>query len=342
MYQKTGLTVLLIITAFAAKAQEVTGLWQGTLYNDSTQQHYRYEVAISDEKGKLSGFSHTWFILDKQQFYGVKKVKVRRMKGKIVVEDDGLIANNYPVPPAKHIRQLNILTYTQTDTSETLSGPFTTNRTRGYAPLTGSISLSRKRNYRQSSLVPHLEELDLDNQLSFIHQDKMKEEGASQSETASLTPKRDEGRRTVVASVRSENKIKPPATDKIISTLPAANDVSSREEVLQQSVHISGDSLLISLFDNGEVDGDTVSVLMNGSLIIPRAGLTTKATQYTINVSGLDSVKFVLYAENLGSIAPNTGLMVVRDGKELHEIRFSGNLNQNAAIIFRRKKSNTL
>ena len=36
---------------------DITGLWKGTLYNDSAQKYYRYEIGISEEKGKLSGFS---------------------------------------------------------------------------------------------------------------------------------------------------------------------------------------------------------------------------------------------------------------------------------------------
>jgi hypothetical protein len=45
-----------------------------------------------------------------------------------------------------------------------------------------------------------------------------------------------------------------------------------------------------------------------------------------------------MYAENLGSIAPNTGLLVVKDGSNQYEVRFSGDLQKNAAIIFKRRK----
>ncbi|MGF2413460.1 MAG: hypothetical protein ACQUYJ_14105, partial [Ferruginibacter sp.] len=58
--------------------QDVTGLWKGFMYNDTTQQNYRYEIAISEEKGKLVGYSHTYFILDDKEYHGVKKLKIRR------------------------------------------------------------------------------------------------------------------------------------------------------------------------------------------------------------------------------------------------------------------------
>ncbi|MEO7044452.1 MAG: hypothetical protein ABI091_04045, partial [Ferruginibacter sp.] len=168
---------LLPIKLFAQQATlentDITGLWKGTLYNDTTQQYYQYEVGISKEKGKLTGFSHTWFILDDKQYYGVKKVKIKEADGKIIIEDDGLIANNYPVAPAKGVKQLNILELNAADSIMTLTGPFTTNSTKTYRPLTGTINLQRKNDYWQSALVPHLEELGLAKELSFVKDDKV-------------------------------------------------------------------------------------------------------------------------------------------------------------------------
>ena len=147
---------------------DITGLWKGTLYNDTTKKYYRYEIGISEEKGKLSGFSHTFFLADDKEYFGVKKVKIKRADGKIIIEDAGLIADNYPVDPAKGVRQLNILTLEIKDSVMTLSGPFSTNRTREYSSLTGTISLQRKNDFWQSALVPHLQELGLSNNLSFV------------------------------------------------------------------------------------------------------------------------------------------------------------------------------
>ena len=38
-------------------AQDITGVWTGTLYNDTTKQYLKYELAISEYDGKLSGYS---------------------------------------------------------------------------------------------------------------------------------------------------------------------------------------------------------------------------------------------------------------------------------------------
>lgn len=408
MHRRYLILILLFATTkiFAQQTEtDITGLWKGTLYNDTTQQFYKYEIGISQEKGKLSGFSHTWFMLEEKQYFGIKKLKIKQQDGKIIIEDDGLIANNYPVAPAKGVRQLNILTLNISDSITTLSGSFTTNATKTFRPLTGTINLERKSDYRQSALVPHLQELNLANKLSFVKEEvllakndliidakqnatkafvelkttpstkkiRIKDIDSSpikNSETATakvyeaikantikepkdLTVNKSDTVYSIAVSVKKVDKATQSFTPitkvaevtttiiqpiKIERTAPAF-DVQNRTTLLQQTVTFKSDSLQISLYDNGEVDGDTVSVLMNGNIIMAKERLSTNAVRRTIYIpQNTDTVQLVMYAENLGTIPPNTGLLVVKDGKDLYEIRFSGDLQKNAAIIFKRKK----
>ncbi|MEO6584446.1 MAG: hypothetical protein ABIO05_08985 [Ferruginibacter sp.] len=414
----------LLISA-SAHAQDITGLWKGTLYNDTTQQYLRYELAISEEKGKLSGFSHTWFLVDDKQYYGIKKVKVKKLDGKIIVEDDGYITNNFPITPGKNVRQLNVLSLAQQDTLQVLTGPFSTNRTKEFASATGAIAIKHTTDYWQSSLIPYLQETGFAKQLSFVtdqqpvakntiaiqtQDDELlaremeriaREKEAAELanvvvnkrsvETQKINSKKQKGDEKVAVAVnkkiitpvevvkqpdpgivkanptRKKEKIEPvkkeTAVAKVekplpvpIQTLPpsvvakpvvtvpivainAAINVTKRNTELQQTVYFKSDSLQLSLFDNGEVDGDTVSVLMNGVLIFAKERLSTNAVRKMVAIDpSVDSVLLVMYAENLGSIPPNTGLLVVKDGRDIYEIRFNGDLNRNAAIVFRRRK----
>lgn len=121
--------------------------------------------------------------------------------------------------------------------------------------------------------------------------------------------------------------------------LHGASFARERKLTSSQTVWFTSDSLQLALYDNGEVDGDTVSVLINGELVMARQGLKTTAIRKTIYTSAhADSITMVLYAENLGKYPPNTGLLVVRDGDQVYQVRFSADLQQNAAVIFRRKK----
>ena len=51
-----------------------------------------------------------------------------------------------------------------------------------------------------------------------------------------------------------------------------------------------------------------------------------------------ERIQIIMYAENLGSLPPNTGLLIVNDGTDRYEIRFSGDMQKSSAIMFIRKK----
>ena len=359
---------------------DLTGLWKGTLYNDSTQQNYAYEIGISEEKGKLVGFSHTWYN-DSAKYFVLKKVKIKKADGKVIIEDVDIISYNYPEAPPKGVRRLHVLNLEVKDSIIVLSGVFSTNRTKQYSPATGTVRLQRKNDYMNSTLVPLLKETGKEDQLSFVVRDKefakkslavntqapvvekveitkvdnkeiarleKEKKAAEVKEEKQNTANRkikEEKEATVLKAkgAVAEEKAKVAAAKKLPPPIPQilvpAADVMSRENILQETMYFKTDSLELALYDNGEVDGDTVSVLMNGVIIMAKQGLSTNAIRKTINIPATaDSIELIMYAENLGAIAPNTGLLVVKDGKDIYEIRFSGDLQKNAAIILKRRK----
>ncbi len=124
-----------------------------------------------------------------------------------------------------------------------------------------------------------------------------------------------------------------------IAVAPAIDLKNRKIEIIDQLTIVS-DSLQFTLYDNGEVDGDTVSIILNGKTIVSRQGLSTIPFTKTIYLTPDlgDSVQLIMYAENLGTIAPNTGLMILNFDKKRREVRFSGDLSKNAAITLRRKE----
>lgn len=113
----------------------------------------------------------------------------------------------------------------------------------------------------------------------------------------------------------------------------------ARKNIYQQDIVVSSDSIRISFYDNGDIDGDSISVFMNGEPILAKRELDVKGLNLYIK---LDSTKVVneitMFAENLGRLPPNTALMVVYDGENRSEIYLSSSLTQNAAVRIRRKK----
>lgn len=120
------------------------------------------------------------------------------------------------------------------------------------------------------------------------------------------------------------------------SNQTAANkELTSRTSVLLNTYHISSPDILIELFDNGEIDGDRVSVYHNNAIVVSNQVLGTKPI--TLNVHADTSNReheFVLVAENLGSIPPNSALMRVTAGKQTYKLSVNTDMKTNARIVF--------
>jgi len=159
-----------ICSPMLAISQDITGLWQGTMHSDSTNQTLAYEVVITKSNGKYSGYSHTWFVINDKKYYGVKKLKVRVAKdGKLVLQDAELVANDYPIAPLKNVFQLNVLDISSKDGDISLSGIFVTNRTREYSQLTGSIDIKKVNPADgHSELVRFFQKTGVSNELTVV------------------------------------------------------------------------------------------------------------------------------------------------------------------------------
>src|SRR5215204_3184170 len=142
-------------------AQVVSGLYAGTLVNDSTKKEQRYELALSEYRGKITGYSYTTFVRNDSLFYSVKRVKATRKGGQLVVEDDKMIANNFPESPAKGVHQTNYIQLGNEDTLRSANGTWQTNRTKVYYVLTGGVAMQLDNDSTHSSLIGHLKELNI-------------------------------------------------------------------------------------------------------------------------------------------------------------------------------------
>jgi hypothetical protein len=120
----------------------------------------------------------------------------------------------------------------------------------------------------------------------------------------------------------------------------AALAIDKRKSEVSQIVYYRADSLELVLYDNGEIDGDTVSVLMNNEFIFTKQGLKASAAKKMIYLPAGSNEDFTitLYAENLGKYPPNTGLLVIHDGEDTYNLRFSADYDKNARILFKRKR----
>ena len=111
-----------------------------------------------------------------------------------------------------------------------------------------------------------------------------------------------------------------------------------RKSQIVNSIVTDADSLRLLLHDNGEIDNDTVTVFLNGKIIIDRLGLKVTPYETRIAINTKDSVQSIeLMANNLGSIPPNTAYLTIWAGKEKYELRVSSDYTVNARIDIRYK-----
>jgi hypothetical protein len=127
-----------------------------------------------------------------------------------------------------------------------------------------------------------------------------------------------------------------PQVDKNLTkkTIPIPDVIKERENPLIKTIVTSSPDILIQLYDNGEIDGDTITVYDNNQVIANRQGLTGKPI--TLHVQADDNNphhEFVMVANNLGSIPPNTALMVITTGGKRYELFISSDEKKNAKVV---------
>jgi hypothetical protein len=347
------LAVILFICFSSFAQKKVGGFYKGTLFNDSTKKVQQYELALAEYRGKIMGYSYVTFVVNDTFYYGIRKIKAKVEGDSLIVEDDKMLANNFPESPAKHVNRTVTIPFNGQDSLVSINGRWTTNKTKIYYPVPGSVEATKSTDSSGSALFAHLKELGLmpnENNYVTTANDKQEknqtEEKPSVAETKSKTKEEKkktkiEEKQDVVKTKVNEEKStvktekEKPVTQKTetLSNLP----YNQRKEHVQQTVNIASDSLMLSFYDNGVVDGDSISVYLNNQPVVTNVLLKSVATKKTIYVGGMSEVKLLLVAENLGSIPPNTGLLIIHDGDKSYNVNFTADMQTNASIILKRK-----
>jgi hypothetical protein len=111
--------------------------------------------------------------------------------------------------------------------------------------------------------------------------------------------------------------------------------LQNREKELVQAIPIDTSFIKIELYDNAEIDDDTVSVFVNNTLLLYKKRLTNKPLTLDVNVFPDTDYELMMYAENLGRIPPNTSLMVITAGRKRYQLHLSSSEQKSAIVRFR-------
>lgn len=120
-----------------------------------------------------------------------------------------------------------------------------------------------------------------------------------------------------------------------INKMVKSDELRDKKNILVQEIHLDSSLVQIELFDNGQIDGDTVSVYVNNRSTIYRQLLRAQAISFSVPIDQKRPIQeVVMVGENLGTIPPNTALMIVTAGKERYQLYLTADEKKNALVRF--------
>jgi hypothetical protein len=122
--------------------------------------------------------------------------------------------------------------------------------------------------------------------------------------------------------------------------IPAAPMIlKTRENALVRRIETEAGEIRMDIYDNGQIDGDSVSIYHNNALVKSHMRLSEKPITLTITVDpSQPHHEIIMVADNLGTIPPNTSVMIITTSTNRYEVFISSDEQKNAKVVFDLKK----
>ncbi len=334
-----------VLFTFQATAQNFTGQWKGQFTDKSTAfvgwEGSRCEYVLELEcKGKnVTGYSYTYYTEGGKRYYTICKLigTINKASKYIEVVETERTKTNVP-PTIRNCFQVHRLTYFQQGEDQTLEGSWIPAPKQVGDCGFGSTTLSRRLLQKSPALYSN----------PIVKNIKPKPDNST------LNSKPKSPTETIKASPNNstENKLVPfenrniensrVESNKILDNIPEKPEIKipdfkfeKRNSELIKTIEIDKETINVDLYDNGDIDGDSISLFYNSKLILSNKRLSDKAIRIVLAIDKSREInELIMYAENLGSIPPNTALMVITDGEKRYEVRISSDLQKSGVIRF--------
>lgn len=128
------------------------------------------------------------------------------------------------------------------------------------------------------------------------------------------------------------------AKQKIADSNDATEKYTDRAKNILKRIDLNQQNFKVDLYDDGDIDGDIVSVYYNGKAVLSNKKLTDKPISLNLEADPEKAEnELLIYAENEGEIAPNTALMIVTEGNTRTEVRITSDAQKNGVVLFTKK-----
>ncbi|MAT53645.1 MAG: hypothetical protein CMN32_04135 [Saprospirales bacterium] len=109
---------------------------------------------------------------------------------------------------------------------------------------------------------------------------------------------------------------------------------TDRQVEVQRTLEVKSKQVKIKIWDNGIVDGDILTLFLNGEQIVKNYRVTRNKLTIPVTLDQPNNY-IILHAINTGSISPNTVAVSVDDGTRDQVVILSSNLSTSGAIMVR-------
>ncbi len=321
-------------------AQDITGQWKGFFTNEasgnSAAQTFNYTVDLKQQGKHFIGTSYSFYNEGTKKYYSICTVVAKRKAGTNIVEiweTKRTKTNNNSSYSGLQYHKLLLNT---TNNKESLTG--TWDYVYDDNTLQGNGKTKLDRNTKQNTLGQITKAIEkqktdiarLNNLKLKTEADKLKNKLKDSSSLASSV------HLTSISSFEAEKKTNISPNIYIPEKLGSYANYQSRKKNIIRTFYTASSSLTIDIYDNGEIDGDSITLLFNDRILLLKQMLRAKPISFMLQMDpkNQEGSELVMYAENLGTIPPNTALMIITDEKKRYEVRVSSDLMQSGAIRF--------
>lgn len=369
MLLKKRLLLLVFICAFSfpSFSQSVTGIWRGYFIADNGYQ-YKLEFQVKQNASfAVSGVSYSW--QDDIRFYGKatmtgnyidnsQNFRIREIKTvEVKTPGGGTCIMNYDLKYSRSGKE-EFLEGTYLGKQEVKDGPnpYEWGDCGGGRVFLRKVTTSEF--YIEPSLRPTPKKIIPDTKKNNdppVIKEKPLTPPPVVKKPVITKPKTPVTKKPGTGTVEKKVVTDPPVkvnTDSIntkkteLTKLPAKPAIvpsilKSRENKLAQVLVVSDPEVTVKIFDNGEIDDDTISVYLNNKLVLANKRLTANPLVLKFKMDDdNDEQELTMVAENLGRIPPNTSVMKVESGDQTFRVSITSTEQKNAVVRFKYQKPN--
>jgi len=100
-------------------------------------------------------------------------------------------------------------------------------------------------------------------------------------------------------------------------------------------IKVDTGTIRLDFYDNAQVDGDSITVLVDKKVVLSHQRLSAKPITAFIKIDLYNTFHEVeMVAENLGSIPPNTAILIITTGKKRYLLYLSSTESKSAMVRF--------